>query len=72
MQVLQDELQCYTLQEILWRLQMWLNPEPWTMKNLDVVLKYLKRNKSRDPLGYANELFRPETAGEDLILAIFL
>ena len=58
MQVLQDELQCYTLQEILWRLQM---IEPLALDNeiLDVVLNYLKRNKSRDPFGYASELFRP-------------
>ena len=24
----------------------------WTMDQLEVVLKYLKRNKSRDPMGY--------------------
>ena len=38
----------------------------WTMDDLDAVLKYLKKNKSRDPLGYANEIFRPEVAGDDL------
>ena len=43
---------------------------PWTMEQLDEVLKYLKRNKSRDPSGYANEIFRPEVAGQDLKLAI--
>ena len=43
---------------------------PWTMDNLDAVLKYLKRNKSRDPFGYANEIFRPEVAGDDLKRAI--
>ena len=40
------------------------------MEQLDEVLKYLKRNKSRDPSGYANEIFRPEVAGQDLKLAI--
>ena len=40
------------------------------MNDLDAVLRYLKQNKSRDPYGYANELFRPGTAGEDLKLAI--
>ena len=43
---------------------------PWTMDDLDVVLKYLKKNKSRDPFGYANEIFRPEVAGDDLKKAI--
>ena len=40
------------------------------MKHLEKVLKNLKKNKSRDPLGYCNELFRPEVAGDDLKLAI--
>ena len=38
----------------------------WEMKHLDRVLKQLKKNKSRDPLGFCNELFRPEVAGDDL------
>ena len=46
--------------------------KPWEMTDLEVVLKHLKKNKSRDPLGYANELFRPETAGDDLKLAILM
>ena len=43
---------------------------PWTMDDLEKVLNYLKRNKSSDPLGYCNELFRSEVAGKDLKLAI--
>ena len=42
----------------------------WTMKDLDKVLKNLKKQKSRDPHGLANDLFRPEVAGDDLKLAI--
>ena len=42
--------------------------QPWTMKQLEVVLKNLKKNKCRDPLGYANEIFRSEIAGDDLHL----
>ena len=40
------------------------------MKDLDKVLKKLKKNKSRDPLGLCNELFRPGVAGDDLKLAL--
>ena len=40
------------------------------MDQLDTVLKYLKKNKSRDPLGYANEIFQEGVAGKDLKLAI--
>jgi hypothetical protein len=42
----------------------------WNMLELEDVLKQLKMNKSRDPLGFANELFRPEVAGQDLKVAI--
>ena len=40
------------------------------MAQLETVLNYLKKNKSRDPLGYANELFHDEVAGDDLKVAI--
>ena len=40
------------------------------MDQLDEVLKYLKKNKSRDPLGFTNEIFRPKVAGKDLKLAL--
>ena len=43
---------------------------PWTIKHLEVVLKYLKKNKSRDPLGFSNEIFKTDVAGDDLKLAI--
>ena len=43
---------------------------PWKMEQLETVLKELKKNKSRDPMGYANELFHPAVAGTDLKLAI--
>ena len=43
---------------------------PWTMKDLEVVLKNLKKQKSRDPHGLANDIFRPEVAGGDLKLAL--
>ena len=42
------------------------------MDQLDVVLKYLKKNKSRDPLGYANDIFHIDVAGDDLKQAIIL
>ena len=46
-----------------------ITPE-WNIDDLEIVLKQLKKNKSRDPLGFANELFRPNNAGKDLKLAI--
>ena len=42
----------------------------WSMEDLNLVLKQLKNNKSRDPLGWANELFKPNKAGYDLKMAI--
>ena len=43
---------------------------PWTMKDLNRVLGYLKNNKSRDPFGLCNELFKEDIAGKDLKCAI--
>ena len=43
---------------------------PWTLEELEAVLKHLKRNKSRDPNGYANKIFKPEVAGDYLKLAL--
>ena len=42
----------------------------WTMQELKVVLKQLKNKKSEDPLGLANELFKPGNAGQDLKLSL--
>ena len=42
----------------------------WSIEHLDIVLKQLMNGKSRDPLGFANELFKPENAGTDLKQAV--
>ena len=39
---------------------------PWKMRDLEKVLRQLKKDKSRDPHGLANELFKTEVAGKDL------
>ena len=44
--------------------------EDWSMKNLRAVLKGLKSNKARDPLGMANEIFKPNVIGEQLEFAL--
>ena len=44
--------------------------DPWTIDNLEEVLKNLKNNKSRDPNVLANELLKPKVAGKDLKLAV--
>ena len=45
---------------------------PWTMKQLEAVLDYLKKDKSRDPYGLANEIFKTEVAGDDLKKALLI
>lgn len=44
--------------------------EPWTMEQLLKVLRGLKKGKARDPLNLVNEIFRPEVAGSDMLLAL--
>ena len=39
---------------------------PWTIEELDKVLKKLKRGKATDPTGLVNELFMLENIGDDL------
>ena len=65
-----------TDKEDLFRLRLDLakanKSKPWEMQDLEAVLKYLKNNKSRDPLGNANELFKINVSGKDLKLAILM
>ena len=42
----------------------------WTIDDLNKVLKGLKSNKTRDPHGLINEIFKPGVLGEDLKLAM--
>ena len=44
--------------------------DQWSMEDLKEVLKHLKKDKSRDPEGYANELFKEDVAGSDLLEAL--
>ena len=44
--------------------------EPWSIENLNKVLKSLKNNKTRDPNGMINEIFKPEVAGKDLKIGL--
>ena len=61
-----DDIFCLKME--LWesRLTM-LN---WTMKNLEDVLKKLKNNKTMDPHGMINEIFKEGTIGFDLKCAL--
>ena len=48
-----------------------LNKSPsWNMSDLEEAMKDLDRDKSRDALGQANQLFKDDTAGSDFKLAI--
>ena len=42
----------------------------WTEKDILRVLKSLKNEKCRDPLGLINEIFKPTIAGTDLVKSI--
>ena len=39
--------------------------KPWSENDLELALRDLKNNKSRDFQGYANEVFKNETIGSD-------
>ena len=44
--------------------------EKWSMRHLEQALKTLKKNKSRDPNGWINELFKDGVAGYNLKLSL--
>ena len=45
---------------------------PWKMCHLESALSDLKNNKSRDPEGYINELFKYEVAGTNFKESLLL
>ena len=65
---LEDDIN--TLCEIRIKLSKSKTTDPWSMEDLKEVLKQLKTDKSRDPDGYINELFKESVAGSDLLLGI--
>ena len=54
------------------KLCSFIKSKPWTENNLFDVLKILKNNKTRDPHGLINELFKPENIGHDLFQSLLL
>ena len=60
----------FNLKTQLWQMRLELCSEvktgKWTQKNLNDVLRSLKKNKTRDPLGLVNEIFKPKVIGEQL------
>ena len=47
-----------------------LKTAAWEMPDLEKVLKNLKTNKTRDPLGLINEIFKPGCMGEGMKQAL--
>ena len=67
-------LEVFNLKTELWKrrqkiLKSKVTPR-WSMKDLNLVLKSLKNNKSRDPHGLLNDIFKPGLAGRNLKLGI--
>ena len=44
--------------------------DPWTPEQLMKILSTLKNDKSRDPHGLVNELFKPNVIGQDLFKSL--
>ena len=45
---------------------------PWSMDDLNLVLKQLKNGKAQDPNGWVNDLFGSEVAGSQLKLSMLM
>ena len=46
--------------------------KPWSMNQLEVVLKKLQEGKSRDPNGWVRDLFKSEVAGTQLKMSLLM
>ena len=42
----------------------------WTLEELKLAIKQLHNNRSRDPEGFMNELFKEKVVGDDLLEAV--
>ena len=72
---IRDDLQdLLSLKNLLWELRLEQCKtnisDAWSMKDLEAVLKSLKNNQSRDPLGMINEIFKPGVIGQDFKRAV--
>ena len=66
----------FEMKTTLWRWQCdsmkTKKSEKWQTEDIDKVLKNLKNNKSRDPQGYINEIFKPNVCGKNLSDSLLL
>ena len=72
----EDYAEVFVLKEQLCKLRLEFTnmnkSPPWTKLQLLKVLSSLKNNKSRDPHGIVNELFKPGVAGDKLISSLLI
>ena len=64
---LKSELWKYRMEELVCQ-----KSKPWNLKDLIKVLKSLKNNKTMDPNGMINEIFKPGCIGTDLEEALLI
>ena len=46
--------------------------EPWTMDQLELIIKHLQNGKARDLNGWCNEIFSNEVAGKQLKISMLM
>ena len=70
----EDLLDMKDLKNDLFKLRLKLatrmKSEPWTFEDLEKALKALKKDKARDPNGWANKLFKAAVAGRHLKMSL--
>ena len=64
----------YWVKTELWRMTLEgleeKESDDWSIRDLDRVVKDLKKNKTRDPHGHINEIFKPNIMGHDMKVAL--
>ena len=74
--VKQDYSEVYQLQQELLEKRLLITRDiksaEWSEEDIINTLKSLKNGKCKDPLGLVNEIFKPPTAGTDMIQSLLL
>ena len=72
----EDLLEIHNLKENLWKIRKTIldrkRSQPWKLEDIESAIQKLKTNKSKDPNGWINEIFKSEVCGQNLKEALVM
>ena len=72
----EDLSEIHKMKENLWKVRKIMLDrkisQPWNLKDIELAIQKLKANKSKDPNGWINEIFKSEVCGQNLKEALVM